>query len=68
MTEAHRFLKPEWDLNFDETSGAFSLKPYVNEMSRKVWEINETLLTTAVVDLLRSKGWTVEPPDGVGDD
>ena len=64
MTEPYRIPKPEWVINFDEAAGVVSMKPYVDKMRQTVWEIEENMLTTAVVDLLRSKGWTVDPPEG----
>lgn len=65
MSETHRIPKPEWRLEqVDEETYAY--KPYFEEvaggLTRKMWEIEEEMLTTKVVELLRSEGWTVEPP------
>ena len=64
MTEPYRIPKPNWRVEYAEETGIVSLKPHIDKMRQTVWEVEETVLTTAVVDLLRSKGWTVEPPEG----
>ena len=45
-----------------EDTVSITLEPYLDEAVHRVWEIEEEILTTAVVDLLRSRGYTVIEP------
>lgn len=62
--------KPSWKTSYDESSGQVTLEPYISEMNRKAWVIEERMLFTQVVDILRSNGYTVIEPEaeGVHDD
>lgn len=65
MSETHRIPRPEWRLK-EVDAETFAYEPYFEEvaqgLTRKMWEIEEEMLTTKVVELLRSKGWTVVAP------
>lgn len=62
----HRIPKPEWKFSDLSDDGKITAIPYFEEvangLTRKMWEVEDNILTTEVVKLLRSKGWTVEPP------
>lgn len=65
----HRIPKPSWRFDFsaDHTLRAV---PYFEEvdngLTKHMWEVEENVLTSAVVDLLRSKGYTVIEPNPPG--
>ena len=62
----YKIPKPDWQFEYDEPNETVSLKPYIDKVTQRVWEIEESVLTGAVVDLLREKGYTVIEP-GVTD-
>lgn len=66
MSETYRVAKPEWRIA-EISENEYAFEPYFEEVvsgiTRKAWLIEEAILTTAVVELLRSRGWTVTEPD-----
>lgn len=58
----YRIHAPNWEVRVIDDE--MVLRPYLDELNRKVWEVEEQILLTSVVELLRDKGWTVEPPEG----
>ncbi len=55
--------KPSWRTTYHESSGQVTLEPYISEMSRKAWILEEKILFTQVVDILRANGYTVTEPE-----
>lgn len=61
--------KPEWRLKEepflfapDQDAYQMTYELFFDEIRPKFWEIEEEILTGAVVDLLREKGYTVIEP------
>lgn len=54
-------IRPEWfEAPGDQVS--FRLESVIEEVNQKAWVVEENLLTGAVVDMLRSKGYTIIAP------
>lgn len=51
-----------WEASVTE-AGDFRMKPYFDQIREKVFAVEEEILTTQVVALLRSRGYTVIEPE-----
>jgi hypothetical protein len=58
----HLVPKPSWRYVEGDDPYSLSLEAFWDEVRPKFWEIEEEILTTTVVELLRSKGYTVIEP------
>lgn len=56
--------KPDWRVKEPRPEFPYSVtfEPYIDEAMQKMWAIEEEILTTVVVELLRDRGYTVIEP------
>lgn len=57
-----------WDYDLKDFSETVNLNEYVNGQLRRITEIRESMISKAVIEILRAKGYTVIEPKESEDD
>lgn len=57
-----------WDYDLKDFPESIKINEYVNDQLRTITDVNESMISKAVIEILRAKGYTViEPKEGEDD-